>query len=188
METPTVYFNTGQALAAAIFGVDAHELKLAAATEAYFQKPGPDYGRMQKLACQIGSNIYRACGREDSFGGHLLEKLADAEWHPSLDPYSDSVFMALGQDKEASAAGIFKALGLGALANTPNAALTAAAVAALGGGSVGSLAWLANRGATHDSAETETTRQRAIQYENLARRIDEEMQLRAPRKDVAEAI
>jgi hypothetical protein len=194
MDDNSAPFKFGQSLAIAMLGESPVDCQKVAAVIEYFDKPGSDYGRFQKLTCKLAANVYRAAGREDAFGCHLLDKIATTRWNEEYTPYYEAALFAFGEEAKASnalasgAAGLLKNIGLGAVANTPNTLMTIAALSALGGGSVGSLAWLANRGATKDDADTETTRQRAIQYENLAARIDQELRNRSPRQEQAELV
>lgn len=154
---------------AARLGIGSDELTRRRAGAAVMD--GPEGAPFKREICKIAAAAFEASGDKGNPKAILFSRLAgEDEWHAAYDRFTDPVLRALGKQ-----AGILPAfamasdkLGAGTVKN-----LVAGGV--LGGGALGSLAFLLSRNAQQSSAENAMLMEKIRAYKELKRDIEEDM-------------
>ena len=170
-------------------GHSMNELKVAAARHSTLHNMPDGAGTLNKLACGIAATALNASGEAHNLLYHMYVKLANVNtWNPIFNPYAEVVLEILGEENilksEQSAKQAGDAIKLGSwvpsviaplitttAAATPGLAEAALSTAAIAGGGLGALTWLANRNAREDSKDVEILRQKLEHYRNLSKDI-----------------
>lgn len=178
MNTDNNAFLFGVAQASAALGADAEAVLTKAAA---FDIVDNSY-EMQQLYSRAGANVLALAGLGDSIEARVLCKCASAQHQLSPETqaaYIEPVKMAFvkmaGGPAMASAAGkLFNFFGSGLASMPQNLAIASL----LAGGGLGGGAWLLNRTANTEDAETEAKLLQAKKYRQVANQIVQEMKLR----------
>lgn len=174
MNATAAGFEFGSGMVGARLGVDhAEMLRRRAANDVMLSHEAEPFERQ---LCKIAVELFEAAGDTTSPGVILFRNLEKAAWHSSFSRFTDRVRQALvymEQEKKASAlvpavAGLHDKLGGGILK-------TLAAGGALGGVTLGSLAFLMARNAAQTSTETAGIMEKIRTYKKLKKEIEEDM-------------
>lgn len=172
----TAGYVFGQGLAASAFGIDRSEMLRRRAMHDVLESPeGEPY---QRQLCKIAVDLFRVAGDPNSPGALLFQNLEkSAVWYKTYNRFTDHVRRALsGQEnlcKEAM--GLLPAVA--ALHDKAGGGVmkTLAAGGALGGATLGSIAFLLNRNAEQSSAENAILMEKIRAYRKLKNDIEEDM-------------
>lgn len=188
MNLEDLFFNLGVNIAASAHNKTASDVvTIAAMADSLDDVKSANYGRMQRMTCQLAAEAFDEAGRKNELLYHVFNKLASvAVWHPEMDAFSDAVFRALGtiadqQAKEAqvaykedvvkSARTLLPSLVTTAGESMPDIIKRMAAVGALGGGVTGGLYWLLNRHSNEDEDKAEAVKAKIDYYNRLTGEI-----------------
>jgi hypothetical protein len=167
------YFNFGSQVAASLRCVDRKELNIQKGRDAVMSTA--EAAPFNRQMCKIAYAAYSADGDPSAPAAILFRNLASAvEWHSGFDIFSDCVKRSLAKQ-----AMLLPAIS-GAISGTRSSVATdtlrtLVATGALGGATIGSLAFLLGRNASQTSAENAAILEKVRAFKQLRRDIDEDL-------------
>lgn len=160
------HFNFGSRIAAARAGVDGRELLQRAASQSVMDSA--EAAPFNRSLCKIAAEAFAVDGASRTPPGLLFSRLAALPvWDAGYNRFSDCVKRALA--KQAS----LLPMAYNGLGGTGVKALVAGG--AVGGATLGSLAFLLSRNASQTSAENAELLEKVRAFKQLKRDIEEDM-------------
>jgi hypothetical protein len=166
------YFNFGSQVAAALGCVDRKELNMRKGRDEVMSTA--EAAPFNRQLCKIAYAAYSADGDSSAPAAILFRNLSSSpEWHSGFDIFSDCVKRSLAkQAMLLPAIGAISGVRSGMATDTLR---TLVATGALGGATIGSLAFLLGRNASQTSAENAAILEKVRAFKQLRRDIDEDL-------------
>lgn len=163
------YFNFGSQMAAALGGVNREELNTRKGQEGVMS--AKDAIPFNRQLCKIAAAAYTTDGDPTAPAAILFQNLSNVDsWHTGFNVFSDCVKRSLAKQ-----AMLLPVMG-GAHSSLGSDTLkTLVATGALGGATVGSLAFMLGRNASQTSAENAALLEKVRAFKQLRRDIDEDL-------------
>lgn len=164
-------FKFGVQLGYTVSGHESSEVTTDMAKEAMMQTP--EAHAFNQELCKIAAAAFAEAGESHSVEGILFHNLANVDtWDSGYNRFSDSVKRSLSKSSS-----FLPAAGAGAVAAASDGGIikTTLGLGALGGGVLGSLAFILSRNARQTSSENAELLQKIKAYKELSRDIREDM-------------